>query len=579
MRLRGLLLESATQSMLLILGVWTVLLLVTFSMGALTHALLRRLDDTLAETPTVFEAIWLGFCAELALVQLYSCAFATATVASCLWGAVALMGVPFGVRILRWRLRQARELDWIGIGGLAAAVALIAVGIAYRASQAVTWGDSITTHVQQVKWIHTYAAVPGLANLNPKLGFDSSIFVFAAASSPGALYPNAAHWALSFVALVTSLDWIFAIAGARCARVWAFCALTLPFLLLRCSEVELPSFSSDLPMSLLGLAALRRLAELDLPLSFRPEAAQRREPLLLYVALSAAAVTAKASALIIVIGALAVLAYAIVRTPPARRLHVALASGAVPALLLLGMFARRIIITGWLFYPAPSGRIAVPWAVPRETVEDHYRWIKSWARMPGRLPDDVLHGPFFRWFVPWLERFRATNEFRILTFSLVLAWMVMMSRVLRRRVSAAVWIGVACSSASLAYWFAIAPDVRFGGMFFWATFAWLGVIVLSAIERPLPRKLATAATALFVAYSVSALDFPIPRAPDWTTLPPISVAPTKTVDADTGQAPPLILSVPLQNELCGETPLPCTPFPGHQRWRVPGKLDRGFLPR
>ena len=52
-------------------------------------------------------------------------------------------------------------------------IGLCVVGfvVAYTATGPVTWYDTISTHLQQEKWIRSYRAVPGLANLYTKLGF------------------------------------------------------------------------------------------------------------------------------------------------------------------------------------------------------------------------------------------------------------------------------------------------------------------------------------------------------------------------------------------------------------------------
>ena|SRR5438477_4767651 len=163
--------------------------------------------------------------------------------------------------------------------------------------------------------------------------------------------------------------------------------------------------------------------------------------------------------------------------------------------------------------------------------------------------------------------------------SAALGLIVLLSKTLRRQLSATTHLGIVIAFGSLVYWFQMAPDIRFGGVFFWILLALLGSVLLSVVERPLAHKLATAVAALVVANTFGALDFALPVEPNWNSpLPGIAVLPTKPTKIENGQEPPLIINAPVGSDMCGDAPLPCTNYGDKQKWRVPGKLGRGFLP-
>ena len=59
----------------------------------------------------------------------------------------------------------------------------------------------------------------------------------------------------------------------------------------------------------------------------------------------------------------------------------------------------------------------------------------------------------------------------------------------------------------------------------------------------------------------------------------------RVVASPAGENPPLYIYMPAEDNKCGDSPIPCTPYAGgllhvHQqiRQRVPGDLSKGFLP-
>lgn len=68
----------------------------------------------------------------------------------------------------------------------------------------------------------------------------------------------------------------------------------------------------------------------------------------------------------------------------------------------------------------------------------------------------------------------------------------------------------------------------------------------------------------------------IHAAHSWVEIPAVPAMPTQPVVVENGQMPPLVVLVPTEGQ-CDNSPLPCTPYLGAQKLRVPGNLRGGFL--
>jgi len=205
---------------ILLLPTWLALFATVLGLGLLVMAAGRSLRFVLV-VPRIWPTFWLGFSVALALLPLVSLVGPVAGGAAAFLGALATLGWAIGHRLVVHNL--VREIRRPRAGLYALAVALTPPLIAYSASRPVTWFDSVTTHLSQVRWISDYGAVPGLANLYPKLGFDSAFHTFAALVNHGPWRDRAAHVAVSFVFCMLLLHWaaVVLLDGSLRARLYA----------------------------------------------------------------------------------------------------------------------------------------------------------------------------------------------------------------------------------------------------------------------------------------------------------------------------------------------------------------------
>src|SRR5262249_32760818 len=148
----------------------------------------------------------------------------------------------------------------------------------------------------------------------------------------------ATHVMAGFLMAATIAHWFVEIFSARTPRGrlrQTYCLLTLPFLLSKLWSPAVTSMSTDLPLSLLGVVLVLELVSLPKPRTLLP--------LAFVLALGAVGMTTKlgGAAMFAVTGLAAVVTVWRGVTWRAR-----ITLFALPAVLLLGWFARGVVISG-----------------------------------------------------------------------------------------------------------------------------------------------------------------------------------------------------------------------------------------
>jgi len=326
-------------------GWWVTLLFVNHLLAKVALAALPRVRAQ--GQWGIFELQWLGLC--LQLLVLHAVSLAAPLDSRMAWAArgLALVG-------LLWAAAEAGNVrprwDW------RAAPTLIAFATALpwvlsAATQRVTWRDTLAYQSSAVDWTNAYGVVPGLVNLNFRLGWNSVFLVFAALTDNGSTDGQSSHIALPFMILLALASWLATLFGRASWREKLFCLATLPYLLRFGLEPRyLSSLQTDLPTGILVLACCRYL--------LAPATATRW---LLAAPLGAAAFACKVTGgPALAIGGAATL-WAMFRASAATR-RAACVSAALAGLLLVAFIARNAVLTGWLLYPVPIGRLPVSWA-------------------------------------------------------------------------------------------------------------------------------------------------------------------------------------------------------------------------
>jgi hypothetical protein len=304
------------------------------------------------------------------------------------------------------------------------------------------------------------------------------------------------------------------------------------------------------------------------------------------VVLAATAVTIKLSNLVFSVVFMCIaLVYALQRSRS--RIQGAVRIVLPVAAIALVAWLRGLTLSGAPLYPSTIGYMPVGWAVPKDRVAVEARWVYSWARQPKAQPDSVLAN--WDWLGPWSHR--VVRHRWAVAYPLVLAALfcaiailagvlsVSKSRGRFRLLEGSILLPIVFG---LAYWFFIAPDLRFAHALFWMLPLGSTLLLLSALRALLSRRALLAA--ICVVFVLANLHLARLAVAHRSAIRSISISgwyPVRRV--------PLVKKVTRSGlvvyepegapdkDQCWDSPLPATPyFNPDLRLRTPGDMASGF---
>jgi hypothetical protein len=568
--------------MLFVMLAWCVQILLLSGIGWLVYARLLRLNSVTGWcVRDFFRSFWFGFGALMAVALGYTLFLPLKGPFLALAGAAALPGLWLQARAARAQLTvPATVPNWKQIV-FWALLALCALRLAAGLGM-LEWSgayDSDLYHFSSVRWAKEYPAVPGLANLHSPLGISSTYLLYAAILDHGCYYRHAA-WVVPgvfIVMFVAQLLWVGLCEPAALQRT-RLCALLLLAYALLLVVSTVPSLYYDRPAVICLCLAVLELLQLA------PAAAPKQETL---AGLGAMLLLAAASVSIKPLGLVAAVLLGVPAVVYAGRLAQRSARWRVlvlPVALAVGLLARNAILSGWLLYPAPHGQLPVAWALPERAASAQpgvvmpsgFELFRAWARQPGPDFQQALTGDPWAWLRPWWQRNGSSIEMKLLGGGL--CWLTLGLWPSRRREPVGFLpCAVLVTGATLAFWFWIAPDLRFGEGYFWLWFALTGTWLLLRCGTS-RYALALAGTLALMALLLARPGWAWPDNIGWWRIGHALEAPYHSVQLRNGQQPPLSVLVPNGDEdRAGDLPLPNTPHPQDNLCcRVPGDLRQGF---
>jgi hypothetical protein len=565
-----------------VLGLVAALALAALGWGAATA---RLLGFERRKSCDLLRLSWLGWSALLLLIQLVQfVAPLSAPVASTIY----LAGIVLAVPALRERFRtgvETRERWRPGRSAYAGAGGLVLTGfVASRAMAAPQAYDFGLYHLSVMRWATAHPIVPGLGNLQPRLAFNQSSLLFSASLDLEPYFGHGRVLAITYLTVLLALTVAGSTLGfggaAGRPRIAAGRLEPAAALLLAPVTAYLVVYSPDLSSatpdqvsSYLQIAAFLALCRgIDCWRSGERAAAELRSLALL----ASTAITVKLSSF----GFAAVcLAIALGFAGRGGRLRSALASAALPALVLLVWMGRGVVLSGMPLFPSTVARLPVEWAVPREAAIDTANWIYSWARRPSADWGEVLER--WDWLGPWFRSVRGrTVEFAgPLTLAVALAaalgiLALTRTRPLDRRLA---WIALPPLAGTI-YWWGLAPDPRFLGAQAWLLAVAAALLVGARLGLAAGSRSATAATAVAVALFAAP---PVMEAAKRGLRPKISTvgiqAPRQVRLRAVRNEQGVRFFVPRRGDQCWAAPLLCVPkLDPALRLRDPHDPGRGF---
>jgi len=447
-------------------------------------------------------------------------------------------------------IKQHQAILWMSLPFIAIAL-LIAIGTPNNY-------DTGLYHLQSIKWIETYPAVPGLANLHGRFGFNPNIFTLFALTSAKDLFSQEV-FVLNFVVFIIVLTYLlhqfkqsFQQGGLSVLGVWYAILLII---LLKLPNLAAPSpdyLTTVLPIFLfarwktIGFDSTQTTLGNYLP----------------FITLSIYVITIKLAAIPILLLSIALL----IKHPPKQ--HQWLKMLLWLGWILLPWLLRNILISGWLIYPLEAlDLFNFDWKVPIEKVALEKLSLTGWARNPG---PGYLHSAtlsFGNWFPIWWKNLSILNSL-LLIGGVVLPIMLFVAYLIKKvKASAQTNVMILSAWAGILFWLFLAPDWRFGEIYIIVA----ATAFLPLLEGYLPRtqffKLNWKFGAvllcgmflfkhqLIIRTNMQALfhhqNLLTPLLAEF----PVSTG--FTVYKGTGME----MNVPITDDRCFNFPLPCTPFP------------------
>ncbi len=564
---------------------WLAQFLVLFGCGELlVRFVLRRWWGRAALDLGVFHRFWIGTATVFVFLDFW---YLILPVNALCWMFVVTAGLvgcalslrdrhPADTSSAKWRLPLAAILFAV------CAVSVAARIIACNGGD-VPW-DTNMYHLNLVRWINEYPAVPGLANLHYRFGMNSAFLRYAALWNNGFLHGKAAWVTPGFFELVAVAQWLGILVcrrGPLVAR--AFALLTMPFFLSAFGAISASLYYdtfSQTAILVLVMIALQTWAS-----NATPSWEQTRGGCFVILCLAGLSFACKpigAMSLLVAGSATLIVFFLFRRQEGARWILESVRCLGLPTLLVVGFIAINLIVSGWPAFPAPVARVPVDWALPTSMAELNYNLIKGYARMPT---DDCVRAAkmdFWSWFPSWKSQFDTSSLKPVLLLS-AFVFPAYLYSTFGRRWGHRRWLETALltlAAANLAFWFIAAPGLRFGNGFFWCAMALLVAFWLNSQTERSPIVLGVSLLAA-AALSTGAGWKPKSSSRLWK-IPRAFPADTQEFEVPNGQTPKLVVRIPagksIETQALGDCALPSTPYQptGQFQWREPGKLRNGF---
>jgi hypothetical protein len=543
-------------SALEILFTWGVIAFTLIGIGSMVLALFIK-ENSLIDT------FWMGLAASVAVLEIWNLVFPVTFSITLLLFCVGIMGLVLNHSSLRNSMSAVWQRSrWLPLIGIAFALLL-----ALRSCGLCEYYDTGLYGAPAVRWIQTYPAVPGLANLHGRFGFNSSVFLCIAAMGQGIWQDLGFHL---FTGFMLSAMWVTLLpACARAVRRlattpadWFYTILALPALFWTMRS-RIVGTQTDEPSTIVCLIATGILFEYLCQEDGDDQRNTHSSRLVLATTLFSLAVAFKLSTVVFALLAwcLAFRRIWLVGQSARQRTKCPFAALALSTLILLPWCARGIILSGFPFFPATVFAFPVAWKIPHAAARWYAVGVQSWGRIPD-VPFRDTQG--LRWLGDWLNHaLRNRPSFQVpLAISLAGLVVALISRLRGKPCPACPWLWLLLpSSIGIVFWLAASPDLRFGQFAIWTAAATLGTWGIVSLDLRFHRSRSNLVLGSLVLSSIWCLislgwKEPLLALRGVQRPPPLPEPALILQHTLSG----LAVYVPTQGDQCWDSPLPCTPY-------------------
>lgn len=360
--------------------------------------------------------------------------------------------------------------------------ALIFIGISFILLHSVlapVWVDTSYYHIQNIMWNEEYRVVPGLANLQPRFGFNSNYYLLC---SVFGLKPLFGQYIFGVHTLCLTLIFVWLIYKVSKSNsivvpvvaLLAFCLFVFVY------KLHITSPSSDLLPNLLILY-------LFLKVIFDKDSLKKYP--FLYLSVPAFCLTLKLSSFIIGLFAVYVL-WLCIKHKSYKKIGFFVGYA---ALLVIVWCARTVIITGYAVFPYPDiDLFSLDWKLPLQYVVDQKDYIQSFARVDNIPMQEALAMNICEWLPKWWQvgmfyYFPVVNRTLFVLGVASIPVMGLLLFIVKKQRDSYLYLFGAwlVALAGFVFWLFNAPDFRFGYGFIIPVAFFPFIIIFSVLEKKL----------------------------------------------------------------------------------------------
>lgn len=305
--------------------------------------------------------------------------------------------------------------------------------------------DTYLYHMSSIQWIEQYRVVPGLANIQERLGFNSSIFVLSAGFSFYSWFGQNLFIINSLSLLIFSI-WLLWIAFKKKGAIGLF-ALFFLYLFINENIKYISSPASDvLPNIFVGF----------LFISIVLNTKSLKNKYLLFIVLPLFAITLKISMAPVIL-----LCFYALYIRDKNILSLLKKITLFGFAFVFPWLVRNVILSGYLIYPMDKiDLFSFEWKVPKEKVISVKSWIYSWAKDSSQDYKVVLSRSFGEWFPIWWAKTIDLNRVIFISAALAPVFGTCYAFFIKKKEKYTILLIVLISYITFLFWLN-APDFRF----------------------------------------------------------------------------------------------------------------------
>jgi hypothetical protein len=407
--------------------------------------------------------------------------------------------------------------------------------------------DTGLYHAQSIQWIRKFAVVPGLGNLHGRLALNSMFLVISALFT--IQIKDVLIFPLNGICYAVVILKLFTLFTSQYKSGTRWLAVLYGVIILISMLFVIPFLNSTSPDIICGILIIYVFILIFDRTNERSEKSFLKTILLSLLVFSC--ITYKISSLFLVLTLLMNLRGEFIKK--------SLIIIVIGILIVSPYLIRNYYLSGYLIYPFPSIDIFnVDWKIPVDRALSEKSWIVCWARIPVLPYQEVINLKISEWIFPWFKSNNFNNKLLLIINSFAAISLIIL--VLRKDYFyAKIQIIIIIN---LAFWFLIAPDLRFAYGFLFVGFSLSIAFVFRIIEYSNNSgifkylKTVLLCFAVVILFRRISLPLMVLKQPSLCLISaPYETIDTKEIKSD------FTYKVPIREDRCFYNEIPCVPFP------------------